>query len=95
MEHLYIQGFKPAYVMVKRTNAAANWIIVDATRNPYNVVGQWIQADTSAAEFNYSAYPFDFTSNGFKLRTSSGTVNTGNIIYMAFAENPFKNSTAR
>ena len=88
-------GFRPAYLMVKRTDSAANWIIVDAARNPYNVVGQWLQADTSAAEFNYSAYPFDFTSNGFKLRTSSGTVNGGTLIYMAFAENPFKNSLAR
>jgi hypothetical protein len=39
----------------------------------------------------------DFLSNGFKLRCTGGDANgSGNtIIYMAFAENPFKYSLAR
>jgi hypothetical protein len=39
----------------------------------------------------------DFTSNGFKIRTSALGVNQSGdtFIYMAFAEAPFKNSNAR
>jgi hypothetical protein len=37
----------------------------------------------------------DLLSNGFKVRTTDGDVNTGTIIYIAFAETPFKNSNAR
>jgi len=39
----------------------------------------------------------DFVSNGFKIRdTASGhNASGGTYIYMAFAENPFKNSLAR
>jgi len=40
---------------------------------------------------------FDLLSNGFKLRTTSSNYNgSGNTyIYMAFAENPFRNALAR
>jgi len=36
-------------------------------------------------------------SNGFKIRATNSNCNTtnGGYIYMAFAENPFKNSLAR
>jgi hypothetical protein len=39
----------------------------------------------------------DFLSNGFKFRTSDSATNAsgGTYIYMAFAENPFKNALAR
>jgi len=38
----------------------------------------------------------DFTSNGFKLRSTSGLVNDATtFVYMAFAEQPFKFSNAR
>jgi len=41
----------------------------------------------------------DLTSNGFKIRASGAVtglnLSGSNFIYMAFAENPFKNSNAR
>ena len=39
----------------------------------------------------------DFVSNGFKLRTAATSMNADgeSIIYLAFAENPFKTSNAR
>jgi hypothetical protein len=39
----------------------------------------------------------DFTSNGFKIRETSGgwNGNGGTIIFAAFAESPFKYSLAR
>ncbi|MGB1882250.1 MAG: DUF7483 domain-containing protein, partial [Gammaproteobacteria bacterium] len=37
-----------------------------------------------------------FLSNGFKLRTTNTAMNaSGDYLYMAFAESPFKTATAR
>jgi hypothetical protein len=40
---------------------------------------------------------FDYTANGFKLRSSDAFCNAsgGTYIYMAFAEHPFKYATGR
>ena len=39
----------------------------------------------------------DVLSNGFKVRNTGADMNTGSnrIVYMAWAESPFKNSRAR
>jgi hypothetical protein len=82
--------------MVKNINSSTEgWRIWDSARQNYNVQGPTLEAHTSAAEF--SGAQLDFTSNGFKIRNTSSPYNgSGNtIIYMAFAENPFKNSLAR
>lgn len=87
-------GFKPSFIILKRTDAAGyNWFTLDAERNTYNVLGEYLNPNTSSAAA--SASWLDFVSNGFKLRATSGGINTGTIIYIAFAENPFKNSLAR
>lgn len=93
-------GFRPKFVMVKVTSTTNWWIMFDSTRNPYNAANFELAANLSDAEYtaNTSQYTlFDFLSNGFKLRTGSleGNSNGQTYIYMAFAENPFKNSLAR
>jgi len=91
-------GFRPAYVMVKRTDAAGHdWQLYDVKRDPYNGMNHTLRANTSTPEQVNSSYPFDFTSNGFKLRVTWGDLNTsgGNYIFIAFAENPFKYTNAR
>jgi len=87
-------GFRPAFVIVKNADATDAWNILDSTRNSFNLVDSFLQANVSNSEDTYTF--FDFTSNGFKIR-NTGTYNTSaqNIIYMAFAENPFKYSLAR
>ena len=83
-------GFKPAFVLVKRTDAVSSWNMWDSARDPYNTNQYMLRANDTAAE-TVGGADFDFVSNGFKVRyTGSGT-----YIYMAFAENPFKNSLAR
>ena len=86
-------GFKPAFVMVKRTDSAQSWYMLDNKRNTFNPVDKYLLANTSAAEDTF-IIP-DFLSNGFKLRgTGSGSnASGGSFIYMAFAENPFVTST--
>jgi hypothetical protein len=69
----------------------------DTSRDTYNVTEKFVQANSSIAETSAADVKFDLTSNGFKVRQTSSNINgSGNtLIYMAFAENPFKNSNAR
>jgi hypothetical protein len=87
-------GFRPKFVMIKRTDSTSDWYIWDTARDTYNVVTNTLLADTSGAET--SATSIDDLSNGFKCRSAT-VVNAsgGTYIYAAFAENPFKNSLAR
>ena len=89
-------GFRPEFVMVKRTDSANEWLMHDSARSPYNVVNARLSAQSSSAE-STSPDALDFTSNGFKLRTTDTGWNAsgGTYIYMAFAESPFKYSLAR
>ena len=89
-------GFKPAFLMIKRTDSAGGWYIEDYARNPSNVNNLDLQPASSAAEVNNVAV-LDFTSNGFKIRNTYTDYNAsaGTYIVMAFASNPFKNSNAR
>jgi hypothetical protein len=92
-------GFRPKFVMFKRTDSTGSWEIQDTSRSDYNVISKELYANLSDAEYDDIYNNSDFLSNGFKIRSgaSSGNNNPsgGTIIYMAFAENPFKNSLAR
>ena len=79
-------GFKPAFVMVKRTDTSAHWRMFDNKREGYNVDNDALKANASDAETTTDF--IDLLSNGFKLRSSDSAVNSGTVIYMAFAENP-------
>jgi hypothetical protein len=83
-------GFKPAFVMSKRSDAIDGWRMMDTTRSSYNVAQHRLLADAYAAEVVGTAQGKDFLSNGFKIRnTDSGYNASGGIyIYMAFAEQP-------
>ena len=86
-------GFRPAWVMIKRTTGAQHWRIFDNKRNPFNDVDLNLTADHPQAEFESSAYnALDFLSNGFKLvgtNADEGTNQNGETyVYMAFAEQP-------
>ena len=86
-------GFKPAWVMIKY-EGTEDWNIYDNKRNTFNIVGQQLKANTSAAEGDNQDI-LDFLSNGFKLRTTKSRANGSGstYIYAAFAENPFVTST--
>ena len=87
-------GFKPAWLMIKRTDATANWHILDNKRDTYNLVDEVLYANTNDAAGTSAMV--DFLSNGFKFRHAAGpgTINTADevYIYAAFAEAPFVNS---
>jgi hypothetical protein len=83
-------GFKPAMVIIKRSDSAGDWFINDNKRDTFNVVNHYLRPHTSASETSGTAL-LDFTSNGFKIRISDGAYNGSGAtyIYMAFAEAPF------
>jgi len=90
-------GFRPKFVMIKRTDSTNDWNMYDSRIGAYNVIDELLKANTSAAETTYYTYGIDFLSNGFKLRETDTGQNAsgGTYIVAAFAENPFKNSNAR
>ena len=83
-------GFKPAWVMFKRTSGTAPWNIFDNKRADLNVIQKGLLPNSSNAEFT-GTNRCDFLSNGIKLRGSAVAPNVSgeSYIYMAFAENPF------
>ena len=90
-------GFRPAVIILKRTNSAASWVIHDNKRAGYNGDNDYLHPDLVQAESDGSTGTLDILSNGFKLRMTAGTHN-GNgdtFIYLAFAESPFKYARAR
>jgi len=90
-------GFRPAYVLIKRSNSAGQGSpIFDSARNEFNVTTKRLNSNDNVAEVTTDGN-IDLLSNGFKARNTDGSVNTsgGIYIYLAFAETPFKNSNAR
>ena len=60
-------GFKPAFVMVKRTTGTENWYMKDNKRDPYNPVFQsTLMANLSRNEYvDWTGTTIDYLSNGF------------------------------
>ena len=87
-------GFKPAFIIFKRSDSAENWALMDNKLRPSNGVDNYyVYPDLTNAQDTTS--DFDMLSNGFKTRTASNFINGSGAtyIYMAFAENPFVTST--
>jgi hypothetical protein len=91
-------GFRPAFLLLKNTGSA-NWHLIDAKRSPYNEATEYLEPNASDAETDTTNHGVDILSNGFRPMTTAGfgEINGSGdtIIYMAFAENPFKYSNAR
>jgi hypothetical protein len=64
-------GFKPAFVMSKRTDSTENWYMKDNKRDIFNPVDNALYANSSAAELtDWGGATTDYLSNGFKLKTT-------------------------
>jgi len=93
-------GFKPAFVMFKRSTGSQSWDIHDSTRDPFNPMPRRLLPNLADAEetrptSGQSIDCMDFLSNGFKIRSIETILNASGdtFVYMAFAENPFVTST--
>jgi hypothetical protein len=92
---VYTGGFKPKWVMIKRSDSTGSWIIWDTSRTPYNLAENALEANSSNAES--SGWQIDLLSNGFKSRNVGTQYNAsgGTYVWAAFAENPFQYARAR
>ena len=81
-------GFKPAFIIFKRTSGTGNWQLIDNKRIGFNVDNYTLYPNSTIVDQDEN--DADILSNGFKLR-GSGTDGNGSgstYIYMAFAEEP-------
>jgi len=83
-------GFKPAFLLMKRTDSTGNWVNIDNKRDPSNVSKHRMFQNLTNSDNTTRNY-IDLLSNGFKMRNTDVDHNASGatIIYMAFAENPF------
>ena len=90
-------GFRPRFLLVKRTDSGGDWNIVDTSRNTSNVANLELFPNDARSETTGGGLVADLNSNGFKIRTSDSFYNASGStqIYAAFAENPFKYANAR
>jgi hypothetical protein len=83
-------GFRPIWVMIKRTDSANNWVIIDSVRDTSDPYSKILWADLPDAEAEGgSTTALSFSDTGFSMSTSAigGSINAsgGTYIYMAFA----------
>ena len=90
-------GFRPAWIMVKRSSGQENWCIWDNVRNSnVNPNGRILRPDSTTSEGGQvtgsSGHAIDFLSQGFRCRTGEQKINSNGstYVYWAFAVNPFK-----
>jgi hypothetical protein len=88
-------GFKPAFLIIRRTDDGDNWVMFDNKRNEFNLTDKRLYPNSAAVEATASSVSLDLLSNGFKLRGTDSQINnsSGTYVYLAFAENPFVTST--
>ena len=92
-------GFRPKYVLFKKSSGTSDWMVFDSSRDTYNPEQKFLLPNSNTTAETSTQPRCDFLSNGIKIRAPSGyTPNETNgdvYIYAAFAETPFKNALAR
>ena len=86
-------GFKPAFVICKKSSSTGDWELYDNKRNGFNGTttnGGNVRVYPNANDAEGGTGRLSLLSNSFKITNSSGNLNgSGNsFIYMAFAEAP-------
>ena len=77
-------GFRPAFLLLKRSSNTSGWYILDNTRSPTNPAKKNLSPNESSAESTASS-GINFTDTGFQ---ENGFINDNGqtVIYMAFAD---------
>ena len=79
-------GFKPKWLMLKRTDGADWWGVFDSKRLGYNAANKHCRINEES--YTEADKDVDQLSNGFKINTTDTAINAsgGNYIYMAFGQ---------
>ena len=85
-------GFRPRIVLIIGQAYGIENVIWDTERSTFNVMDDYLRWGRSSAEGSSSSFAIDALSNGFKLRTSGGDLNTSGAtqIYACWGDVPFK-----
>jgi len=89
-------GFKPDFVLVKRSNSSGGWLIFDTKRSNSNPVNDRIEANNDQAEqTNSGDKHITITATAFEANGSDSELNAsgGTYIYWAIAKNVPSNTT--
>tara|TARA_Y100000004_G_scaffold33784_1_gene36007 strand:+ start:1439 stop:2479 length:1041 start_codon:yes stop_codon:yes gene_type:complete len=88
-------GFKPRFIIIKKYSDSHSWFMYDTLANKFNVVDGVYKADLPNSFASDSAHKIDVMSNGFRLRTTSSSLNTNgaNYAFAAWAERPYVTSS--
>jgi len=89
-------GFTPQMVIIKNVSRTQEWIISDSVRDDTNPATYSLQPNSSTSEG--SGNDIDYVSNGFKIRASGSGINYASgdtMVFIAFAESPFKHTNAK
>ena len=84
-------GFKPQWVMIKNIDVARDWTVADTTRFPTNVIGEFLYPSSNAVESargvtSGTDYDLDILSDGFKIRTVDGALNSSTLLFIAIGQ---------
>ena len=86
-------GFTPALIFLKRISAADSWYVQDIARDPNNPAYRYLQWNDTAVEASNSSVYIDIISNGFLCDLGGIVTTNDDMIYGAWAENPFAGTT--
>ena len=86
-------GFTPALIFLKRISAADSWYVQDTARDPVNPAYRYLQWNSNAAEASNSSVYIDIISNGFVCDLGGIVTSSDDMIFGAWAENPFAGTT--
>ena len=95
-------GFRPALILFKGSSYTSDWFFIDDERCKVNYNDVALRANYQYGEIGNDRggvgsssqpenYAVDFLSNGFKIRASGGSLNSGTntVTYAAWARSPF------
>lgn len=87
-------GFRPSLLVLRRYTGTDSFFHFDTLRSPTNGIGNFLFWDTNSAQSGSNL--LDITSQGFKMRTTSASLNPSGttLIYMAWADQSGKYSNA-
>ena len=81
-------GFRPNFIIWRPTASGHSWMLIDTARDTYNIADATLRAHNSNPESHFDWG--DILSNGFKIRNTDTNPDGVDILWAAWAENPFQ-----
>ena len=85
-------GYEPQWVLVKKTSATGDWILMDTMRGMSMTTSQWLYPNIASSGEDASGTQLNPTATGFTVSSSGSGLNGGGAtyIYIAIRRGPMK-----